>query len=108
MKQNAKIHVDEEGTEAAAVTVIALPTGTPQYYDFHATRPFLYTISEQSTGTILFIGQYLGNDGTDDIQELKPLRTEDVRSYYTLDGRRVTGQPTKGIYIQNGRKLVIK
>ena len=108
MKQNAKIHVDEEGTEAAAVTVIALPTGTPQYYDFHATRPFLYTISEQSTGTILFIGQYLGNDGTDDIQELKPLRTEDVRSYYTLYGRRVTGQPTKGIYIQNGRKLVIK
>jgi hypothetical protein len=28
--------------------------------------------------------------------------------YYTLDGRRITGQPTKGICIHNGRKVVVK
>jgi serpin B len=26
----------------------------------HANRPFLYVISEQSTGTIFFIGQFMG------------------------------------------------
>ena len=29
-------------------------------------------------------------------------------AFYTLDGRRLTTPPTKGIYIQNGRKMVIK
>ena len=28
---------------------------------FHANRPFLYLISEQSTGVIFFIGQYMGD-----------------------------------------------
>ena len=63
MKQVAKIKLDEEGTEASAVTVIGMdkrmPT-TPEYVTFHANRPFLYVISEQSTGAIFFIGQYTG------------------------------------------------
>jgi len=67
MKQVAKIKLNEEGTEAAAVTVIggyASSTGTPrepQHVNFHATRPFLYVISELSTGAIFFIGQYMGD-----------------------------------------------
>ena len=67
MKQVAKIKLSEEGTEAAAVTVIGMekmslgePT-EPQHVNFHATRPFLYVISEQSTGAIFFIGQYMGD-----------------------------------------------
>ncbi|MBO7537766.1 MAG: hypothetical protein J6T44_00630 [Prevotella sp.] len=32
----------------------------PQHVNFHAARPFLYVISEQSTGAIFFIGQYMG------------------------------------------------
>ena len=29
--------------------------------------------------------------------------------WYTVDGRKLSGKPTKkGVYIQNGRKLVIK
>ena len=62
MFQVAKIKLDEEGTEAAAVTVIGMvETAEPdEPVNFHATRPFLYVISEQSTGTIFFIGQYLG------------------------------------------------
>ncbi len=66
MKQVAKIKLNEEGTEAAAVTVIgikmtALDPGEPQHVEFHATRPFLYVISEKSTGAIFFIGQYMGD-----------------------------------------------
>ena len=61
----AKIKVDEEGTEAAAVTdiimdVAAAPGYTPPTYEFHADRPFLYLITEVSTGAIYFIGQYTG------------------------------------------------
>jgi serine protease inhibitor len=68
MKQVAKIEVNEEGTEAAAVTVIGYETtGMPKTATFHADRPFLYVISEQSTGIIFFMGQYMGkaNDNLD-------------------------------------------
>ncbi|MCR4916424.1 MAG: hypothetical protein K6A96_11780 [Prevotella sp.] len=29
-------------------------------FNFYATHPFLYVIREVSTGTIFFIGQYMG------------------------------------------------
>lgn len=64
--QKARIKVEEKGTEAAAVTVIdmkmtsALPSPS-EPPTFYATRPFLYAISEISTGAILFMGQYNGN-----------------------------------------------
>ena len=66
MKQVARIKLNEEGTEAAAVTVIGMLETVavqepPQHINFHATRPFLYIISEQSTGAIFFIGQYMGD-----------------------------------------------
>ena len=66
MKQVAKIKLNEEGTEAAAVTVIgmemsAMVPSEPQHVQFFANRPFLYVISEQSTGAIFFIGQYMGD-----------------------------------------------
>ena len=64
MKQVAKVKFDEEGTEAAAVTVIGVTNASfgsePTYTTFYANHPFLYVISEQQTGAILFIGQYTG------------------------------------------------
>ena len=66
MKQVAKIKVNESGTEAAAVTIIGMdysyagPEPEPRYVTFHATRPFLYVIRDQTSGAILFIGQYTG------------------------------------------------
>ena len=63
MKQVAKIKLDEEGTEAAAVTVIGMVKNAPSkpnYITFHANHPFLYIISEQSSDAIFFIGQYTG------------------------------------------------
>lgn len=66
MKQVAKIKLNEEGTEAAAITVIGMKNSSagpsePLHVSFHATRPFLYVISEQSTGAIFFIGKYVGD-----------------------------------------------
>ena len=64
MKQVARIKVSEEGTEAAAVTVIGMKNSVtpsePIHVDFHADHPFIYIISEQSTGAIFFIGHYTG------------------------------------------------
>jgi serpin B len=63
MKQVAKIKLDEEGTEAAAVTVIGVDwtSEAPSYISFIANRPFIYVISEKKSGAIFFIGQYTGH-----------------------------------------------
>ncbi len=59
MKQAARIKVNEEGTEAAAVTTGGIgAAASPKL--FRADHPFLYIISEQQTGAVLFIGQYTG------------------------------------------------
>ena len=60
IKQKTFVEVNEEGTEAAAVTVIGMiPTAAPIFepVQFFASRPFLYLIKEKSTGAILFIGR---------------------------------------------------
>jgi len=65
MKQSARIKVDEEGTEAAAATAIAMNMAAivpkPSYIVFHANHPFLYVISERQSGAVLFIGRFTGN-----------------------------------------------
>lgn len=64
MLQKAKIEVSEEGTKAAAVTasimtMSALPDLEPRRVSFHANRPFIYMITEENTGAIFFIGEYV-------------------------------------------------
>ena len=52
------VTVDEEGTEAAAVTSIEFTTTSmPDYPVFTVNKPFVFVIREQSTGVILFIGK---------------------------------------------------
>ena len=108
MFQVAKIKLDEQGTEAAAVTVIEMGGSSDivQQAEFHANRPFFYIISEQSTGVIFFMGQYMG-EVTANLSAPQRLSTQkDV--LYNLQGPRLTTPPTMGIYIKNGRKVVIK
>ena len=62
VKHDTYVEVNEEGTEAAAVTTIGVGTtsvGPPETY-FVADRPFLFAIREKSTGIILFVGK-MGN-----------------------------------------------
>jgi len=65
VRQDAVIKVDEEGTEAAAISSAAMMKNTSVGSDappviFHANRPFVYLISESSSGAILFAGRFSG------------------------------------------------
>ena len=60
--QDAIIKVDEEGTEAAVVSKAHFGK-TAAYFEsavFHADHPFLYLITEQSSGAVLFAGRFDG------------------------------------------------
>ena len=66
IKQLGRIKVDETGTEAWVAEALqgriaGLDLMKPETIPFHATHPFLYFIREWSTGTIFFIGQYMGS-----------------------------------------------
>ncbi|MCK9305311.1 MAG: serpin family protein [Bacteroidales bacterium] len=65
VKQFNYINVDEEGTEAAAVTSITVGlTSMPQTTEFRLDRPFLYAIRENTSGVILFAGR-VGNPASE-------------------------------------------
>lgn len=67
MKQKAHLGVDEEGSEGAAVTTVELLTtanregATSLITSFCANHPFMYFVSERSSGIIYFIGQFCGD-----------------------------------------------
>ena len=48
------VEVNEEGTEAAAATVVMIPTSVPPV--FRVDRPFFFAIYDAETQTILFMG----------------------------------------------------
>ena len=63
--QAAKIILDESGTEAAAVSSSGVEVSDnledhtePDFIEFFCNRPFLYAITENATGAILFLGCY--------------------------------------------------
>jgi len=56
VKQNTFVDVNEEGTEAAAVTTIGIDlTSAPNNYIIN--KPFVFIIRERTTNTMLFIGK---------------------------------------------------
>ena len=59
VKHKTFIDVNEEGTEAAAATVVGIgvTSAGPNGLEFHATRPFLFFITEEDTKAILFAGK---------------------------------------------------
>ncbi|MBR6494287.1 MAG: serpin family protein [Prevotella sp.] len=106
MKQVAKIKVNEQGSEAAAVTIIGEKalSANDYYATFHATRPFLYLITEQSTGVVFFIGQYMGKLAAS--ASLPQREEQSPKAVYNLAGQRLNKVPERGIYIRNGQKVV--
>jgi serpin B len=58
VKHKTFVDVDEEGTEAAAVTSVGITlTAMPLIPSMHVDRPFIFAIREHQSGTILFIGK---------------------------------------------------
>jgi serine protease inhibitor len=56
----AVIEVNEEGSEAAAATVVGIKaTSAMKPIEFIADRPFIFLITDDETGTIIFMGKLL-------------------------------------------------
>lgn len=115
VNQLSKIIVNEKGTEAAAITSIevagnGMPTDPEEYVTFD--RPFYYTIEHNGTGMVLFVGrvnQFDNNTAHGSVNGINtPVHQSNTPQLYDLAGRRLNGIPQKGIYIQNGRKIVIR
>lgn len=56
------VQVDEEGTEAAAVTVVEVGTTSIEpgtLFVMRVDRPFIFALRERQSGTILFLGKIL-------------------------------------------------
>ncbi len=60
VKQNTFVEVNEEGTEAAAVTTIGInTTSAGDTHEFIVNKPFVFAIRERTTNTILFMGKVI-------------------------------------------------
>jgi serpin B len=56
----AFVSVDEEGTEAAAATGVAMAVSAPnRYAELIVDRPFVFLIRDYETGAILFVGRVM-------------------------------------------------
>ena len=56
VKQDTFVEVNEEGTEAAAVTTVGIEVVSAPP-TFRADRPFVFAIRERLSGTVLFVGK---------------------------------------------------
>jgi serpin B len=58
VKQNTFVDVNEEGTEAAAVTTVGIVvTSAPVAQVMRVDRPFVFAIRERLSGAVLFVGK---------------------------------------------------
>jgi serine protease inhibitor len=59
VKHKTFVEVNEEGTEAAAVTSVGMATSAAPAESFvmRVDRPFLFLIRDSRSGTILFLGK---------------------------------------------------
>ena len=76
-----------------------------------AFRAYFYPSSQNLQATALTIS-FVGNNEATGIVELKDSKVEELNSddsWYTINGVKLTGEPTeKGVYIRNGRKYIIQ
>ena len=80
------------------------------FYTYTGTIPVnraYLVISDGPTSARGFLG-IDDDDNTTAIDAPKALSAEADGTLYDLSGRRVMGQPQKGIYVKNGKKFVIK
>ena len=88
------------------------PEGSVFERDYRTVRPFeAYTLhrdNQNPAPQFIMIGGDMGN-GTTGIEELVDKRMNTNDSWYTIDGRRLQGAPAgKGLYIRNGKKIIVR
>ena len=94
-------------------TVLYMGNNSKVYYPgrdltLGAFRAYFQLLDGYHTGTQTSPTRFVLNfDDDADITGISDVQRSTVQSYYDLQGRRVK-QPTKGVYMMNGRKLVVK
>ena len=94
-------------------TVLYMGNNSNVYYPgrdltLGAFRAYFQLLDGYHTGTQTSPTRFVLNfDDDADITGISDVHHSTVQSYYDLQGRRVK-QPTKGVYMMNGRKLVVK
>ena len=73
--------------------------------DISAYAKGRYTVTVENSNE-LFTGEF--NTETTGIEETMYNKVEAKSEIYNLQGQRLSSQPTKGIYIRNGKKVVFK
>ena len=79
--------------------------------DYREIRPFeAYTIHRGDTPAPRFMPINELNGGTTDIEDVRGLMSDDRgENWYDLNGRRLQSKPSqKGVYLHDGRKVVIR
>ena len=68
-------------------------------------HPFYFTIEDNQTGAVLFIGHVLKVDGeyTNGLEEVNAEQSK--AKVYDLQGRRLKSVPQKGLYIYDGKVM---
>ena len=89
------------------------PVGDYDYVNLRANRAYLQipTANLTTSGGAESMLRVNFDDGTTDITVVPDAddTTSNTNVWYTLDGRRLEGEPTtKGIYINQNRKIVIQ
>lgn len=104
--QMSKIIVNEQGTEATAVTVVEMYDNAvgEEEEDFFVDRPFYFTIESQDA--ILFAGRVNDLQGTAGLASTYVSPHRD--GIYDLQGRRLDERPVRGVYVQDGKLRVVK
>lgn len=116
VKQMAHFAVDEYGTEASAVTMVLMEATSIPMNTFRLRRPFYFTIEDNESGTILFAGRICRFDGKSEsekpnTQHLPSLKEDPAFKavpLFDLQGRPLQQEPSKGIFIRNGRLVLSK
>jgi hypothetical protein len=75
--------------------------------DLKANRAYLPLLKGSVQAGTRFIGIEFEDDGTTSIKDLTPALSEGEGEWYTLQGQRVA-KPGKGLYIRNGKKVVVR
>ena len=97
--------------EADNTSVLNIGSGNAIGYAMGRTlRPFRAHFELSNSSSVKGCVMSFGDDGTSISLPLDDeRRTKDSEAWYTLDGRKLEGKPTqKGIYINNGLKVIVK
>ena len=77
-------------------------------HESYELKPFTFCLVAQENATGLPTSLKIVNDNDPTGISTAIMPTIDTGIYYDLQGRRITGKPAAGVYINNGKKIIIK